>query len=106
MARDAVQAARGLGFSSEQGADAVGGGVEAIYRDSKIGEIYAGANAVQKWFIARSIFGRDIEGRFVANPPETNKPTRSKHVQLEPERVPIANGFNVAIPGAHSDRLR
>lgn len=62
MARDAVQALGGLGFTSQRGADDVGGGVEAIYRDSKIGEIYEGANEVQKWVIARSIFGRDITG--------------------------------------------
>lgn len=36
--------------------------VEAFYRDSKIGEIYEGANEVQKWVIARQIFGRDITG--------------------------------------------
>ncbi|MGH9034511.1 MAG: acyl-CoA dehydrogenase family protein, partial [Acidimicrobiia bacterium] len=36
--------------------------LESIYRDSKIGEIYEGANEIQKWIIARSIFGRDITG--------------------------------------------
>jgi len=34
--------------------------LEAIYRDAKIGEIYEGANEVQKWIIARKIFGRDM----------------------------------------------
>jgi alkylation response protein AidB-like acyl-CoA dehydrogenase len=36
--------------------------VEASYRDSKIGEIYEGANEMQKWVLARMIFGRDITG--------------------------------------------
>ncbi|QJY44472.1 acyl-CoA dehydrogenase family protein [Pseudonocardia broussonetiae] len=62
MARDAVQAFGGFGFTSQRGADDEPGPVEAIYRDSKIGEIYEGANEVQKWVIARQIFGRDITG--------------------------------------------
>ncbi len=62
MARDAVQAFGGLGFTHQRGADDAVGPVEAIYRDSKIGEIYEGANEVQKWVIARQIFGRDITG--------------------------------------------
>lgn len=62
MARDAVQAFGGLGFTAQRGADDAPGPVEAFYRDSKIGEIYEGANEVQKWVIARSIFGRDITG--------------------------------------------
>jgi alkylation response protein AidB-like acyl-CoA dehydrogenase len=62
MARDAVQAFGGFGFTAERGADGEPGPVEAFYRDAKIGEIYEGANEVQKWVIARSIFGRDITG--------------------------------------------
>ncbi|HTK61465.1 MAG TPA: acyl-CoA dehydrogenase family protein [Pseudonocardia sp.] len=62
IARDAVQAFGGLGFTYQRGADDAPGPVEAIYRDSKIGEIYEGANEVQKWVIARQIFGRDITG--------------------------------------------
>ncbi|SFO23202.1 butyryl-CoA dehydrogenase [Pseudonocardia ammonioxydans] len=62
IARDAVQAFGGLGFTSRRGADDAPGPVEAIYRDSKIGEIYEGANEVQKWVIARQIFGREITG--------------------------------------------
>lgn len=62
MARDAVQAFGGFGFTAQRGADDEPGPVEAIYRDSKIGEIYEGANEVQKWVIARQIFGRDITG--------------------------------------------
>lgn len=62
MARDAVQALGGFGFTIERGGDGAPGVVEAIYRDSKIGEIYEGANEVQKWVIARQIFGRDITG--------------------------------------------
>ncbi|KSZ56623.1 acyl-CoA dehydrogenase [Rhodococcus pyridinivorans KG-16] len=62
MARDAVQAFGGLGFTQSVGADDTDGPVEAFYRDSKIGEIYEGANEVQKWVLARQIFGRDITG--------------------------------------------
>ncbi|WP_330246681.1 MULTISPECIES: acyl-CoA dehydrogenase family protein [unclassified Streptomyces] len=62
MARDAVQAFGGLGFARERGADGRLGPVEAIYRDSKIGEIYEGTNEIQKWVIARQIFGRDVIG--------------------------------------------
>lgn len=62
MARDAVQALGGLGFARELGADGTIGPLEAIYRDSKIGEIYEGSNEIQKWLIARQIFGRDITG--------------------------------------------
>ncbi|WP_228684533.1 acyl-CoA dehydrogenase family protein [Amycolatopsis thermoflava] len=62
MARDAVQAFGGLGFARELAADGTPGPVEAIYRDSKIGEIYEGANEILKWVIARGIFGKEITG--------------------------------------------
>lgn len=62
IARDAVQAFGGLGFARELGADGSAGPVEALYRDSKIGEIYEGTNEIQKWVIARQIFGREITG--------------------------------------------
>lgn len=62
LARDAVQAFGGLGFARELSADGTAGPVEAIYRDSKIGEIYEGTNEIQKWIIARAIFGKEITG--------------------------------------------
>lgn len=62
MARDAIQAFGGLGFARELSADGTPGPVEAIYRDSKIGEIYEGTNEVLKWVVARTIFGREITG--------------------------------------------
>jgi len=62
IARDAVQAYGGFGFARELGADGTTGPVEALYRDSKIGEIYEGTNEIQKWVIARQILGRDIAG--------------------------------------------
>lgn len=62
IARDAVQAFGGLGFVRSLGADDTEGPVEAIYRDSKIGEIYEGANEIQRWVLARQIFGRDHTG--------------------------------------------
>jgi alkylation response protein AidB-like acyl-CoA dehydrogenase len=62
VARDAVQACGGYGFVREM----AGGGqkwpLESIYRDAKVGEIYEGANEIQKWIIARRIFGRNITG--------------------------------------------
>jgi alkylation response protein AidB-like acyl-CoA dehydrogenase len=62
IARDAVQAYGGLGFTAQRGDDDFEGPVEAIYRDSKIGEIYEGANEIQRWVIARQIFGREHTG--------------------------------------------
>lgn len=62
MARDAVQAFGGLGFARELSADGTPGPVEALYRDSKIGEIYEGTNEILKWVIARQIFGKEITG--------------------------------------------
>lgn len=62
IARDAVQAFGGFGFARELAADGTPGPVEALYRDSKIGEIYEGTNEIQKWVIARQILGRDITG--------------------------------------------
>jgi alkylation response protein AidB-like acyl-CoA dehydrogenase len=62
IARDAVQLFGGLGFTQELGADGTCGPVEAIYRDSKVTEIYEGANEIQKWIIARQLLGREVAG--------------------------------------------
>ena len=62
VARDAIQACGGYGFARHIAGDDQSWPLEAIYRDAKIGEIYEGANEVQKWIIARKIFGRDITG--------------------------------------------
>ncbi len=62
MARDAVQVLGGYGFLRELAATGEVGRIEEIYRDSKIGEIYEGTTEIQKWLIARSIFGREITG--------------------------------------------
>lgn len=62
VARDAIQACGGYGFARETRGDGTAWQLEAIYRDAKIGEIYEGANEVQKWLIARYIFGRNITG--------------------------------------------
>lgn len=62
VARDAIQACGGYGFAREIAAESAPWQLEAIYRDAKIGEIYEGANEVQKWLIARYVFGRDITG--------------------------------------------
>ena len=62
LARDAIQACGGYGFMKEVAATGEQYPLEAIYRDSKVGEIYEGANEVQRMVIARSIFGRDIVG--------------------------------------------
>lgn len=62
VSRDAIQACGGYGFAREMMADGVEWPLESIYRDAKIGEIYEGANEVQRWAIAREIFGRGITG--------------------------------------------
>lgn len=62
FARDGVQIFGGYGYTSELGADGSHYHVEEVYRDSKIAEIYEGANEIQKWVIARTIFGKDITG--------------------------------------------
>ncbi len=46
----------------ELNADAVVNHLESIWRDSKVGEIYEGANEVQLWSIARTAIGRDVTG--------------------------------------------
>jgi len=58
LARDAIQVCGGYGFVKELANTGQQYPLEAIYRDSKIGEIYEGANEIQKLIIARQIFGR------------------------------------------------
>lgn len=62
VARDAVQACGGYGFVRDMPGAGQKWPLESIYRDAKVGEIYEGANEVQKWIIARWLFGRDITG--------------------------------------------
>jgi alkylation response protein AidB-like acyl-CoA dehydrogenase len=62
VARDAVQSCGGYGFVRAMPGAGQTWPLEAIYRDAKVGEIYEGANEVQKWIIARRLFGRDITG--------------------------------------------
>jgi alkylation response protein AidB-like acyl-CoA dehydrogenase len=62
VARDAIQVSGAYGFVRELAATGENFPLESIYRDSKIGEIYEGANEIQRIIIARSIFGRDLAG--------------------------------------------
>ena len=62
FARDGVQIFGGYGFMRELAHDGSHYRVEEVYRDCKISEIYEGANEIQKWVIARSIFGKEITG--------------------------------------------
>jgi alkylation response protein AidB-like acyl-CoA dehydrogenase len=62
MSRDAIQACGGYGFVRHLVGEDKKWPLESIYRDAKIGEIYEGTNEVQRWAIAREIFGRDITG--------------------------------------------
>lgn len=62
VARDAIQILGGYGFLRELAAEEKTFRLEEIYRDAKIGEIYEGANEIQKWIIARSIFGKEMTG--------------------------------------------
>jgi alkylation response protein AidB-like acyl-CoA dehydrogenase len=62
LARDAVQALGGYGFLRELAADGSTFTPERLYRDAKVSEIYEGTNEIQRWIVAREIFGRDITG--------------------------------------------
>ncbi|MES2262629.1 MAG: acyl-CoA dehydrogenase family protein [Pseudomonadota bacterium] len=62
VARDAIQVCGAYGFVRELSATGALMPLESIYRDAKIGEIYEGANEIQKWVIARNIFGRTYTG--------------------------------------------
>jgi len=62
VARDAIQVCGAYGFVRELSGPGHQMPLESIYRDAKIGEIYEGANEIQKWVIARNIFGRDFTG--------------------------------------------
>ena len=62
VARDAIQVCGGYGFVKELAATGEQFPLEAIYRDSKIGEIYEGANEIQRMLVARSIFGKGTAG--------------------------------------------
>ena len=62
VARDAIQVHGGYGFVRELSADGSINHLESIWRDSKVGEIYEGANEVQLWSIARVALGRDLTG--------------------------------------------
>lgn len=62
VARDAIQVCGAYGFVRELSGPGHEMPLEAIYRDAKIGEIYEGANEIQKWVVARRIFGREITG--------------------------------------------
>lgn len=62
IARDAIQVHGGYGFVRKLTADGMVNHLESIWRDSKVGEIYEGANEVQLWSIARVALGRDVTG--------------------------------------------
>lgn len=62
VVRDAIQVCGAYGFVRELSATGAKMPLESIYRDAKIGEIYEGANEIQKWVIARNIFGRAFTG--------------------------------------------
>jgi alkylation response protein AidB-like acyl-CoA dehydrogenase len=62
ITRDAIQVHGGYGFVRRLTADGRTNHLESIWRDSKVGEIYEGANEVQLWSIARIALGRDVTG--------------------------------------------
>lgn len=62
VARDAIQVCGAYGFARHVTGANQQFEVESIYRDAKIGEIYEGANEIQRWIVARKIFGRDLVG--------------------------------------------
>jgi alkylation response protein AidB-like acyl-CoA dehydrogenase len=53
ITRDAIQVHGGYGFVRRLTVDGRNNHLESIWRDSKVGEIYEGANEVQLWSIAR-----------------------------------------------------
>jgi alkylation response protein AidB-like acyl-CoA dehydrogenase len=62
VARDAVQCCGGYGFDRSMSGANQNWRLESIYPDAKVGEIYEGANEVQKWIIARQLFERRVTG--------------------------------------------
>jgi alkylation response protein AidB-like acyl-CoA dehydrogenase len=62
VARDAIQCCGAYGFVQTLMGPGQNFPLESIYRDAKIGEIYEGANEVQRWVVARKIFGRELTG--------------------------------------------
>jgi alkylation response protein AidB-like acyl-CoA dehydrogenase len=62
VAREAVQVFGGYGYTRLLGADQSTYKVEQIYRDCKIAEIYEGTNEIQRFVIARQIFGKEYTG--------------------------------------------
>jgi alkylation response protein AidB-like acyl-CoA dehydrogenase len=62
VTRDAIQVHGGYGFVRQLTADRMVNHLQSIWRDSRIGEIYEGANEVQLWSIARVALGRDVTG--------------------------------------------
>jgi butyryl-CoA dehydrogenase len=62
VAREAVQIFGGYGYVRALGADHSTYKVEQIYRDCKIAEIYEGTNEIQRFIIARHVFGKAYTG--------------------------------------------
>ncbi|MCU1679963.1 MAG: putative acyl-CoA dehydrogenase [Amycolatopsis sp.] len=62
MARDAIQVYGGYGFAREVSETGETFRLEELYRDSKILEIFEGANEIQHWLVARQLIGRDVTG--------------------------------------------
>lgn len=62
VARDAIQVCGAYGFARQVKGANQQLPLESIYRDAKIGEIYEGANEIQRWIVARRIFGRELVG--------------------------------------------
>lgn len=62
VAREAVQIFGGYGYMRALGADQSTYKVEQIYRDCKIAEIYEGTNEIQRFIIARQVFGKEYTG--------------------------------------------
>jgi butyryl-CoA dehydrogenase len=62
VAREAVQIFGGYGYLRSLGTDQSTYKVEQIYRDCKIAEIYEGTNEIQRFIIARQVFGKEFTG--------------------------------------------
>ncbi len=62
LTRDAVRVFGGYDCIRRLAADGSTWRVEELHRDSKITEIYEGANEIQKMLVAREIFGKEFTG--------------------------------------------
>ena len=101
IARDAIQVHGGYGFVRQLTADGTTNHLESIWRDSKVGEIYEGANEVQLWSIARVAWAATSPADvapglpFSPSPNKMPVPHPSHHGVHHLPRSPVANALRM-----------